>query len=280
MAGSVRPSPPGKAPGAASWRRGDVDGPWLGCRAMRRGRHRSCAADPAAPQDHSLVTARPPALDMDSQSPSQAGGLVGPRRTIQASVAILIASGTGCPHHSVIRPFNGKLRRVPTAAGGYRALGETEHVGTQGVLSALASLGRREYAIGVDLPLEAAKEGFTGWPGAGVAVSGPAPRDVGGHLLVDVFHGRCITSSVFAWVVGGSSPWSRWVAGISASAERKWLPMRADAREACACACGSALTERHPLGGRRARIRASSGRPGRHWRGCGAGREPTVGSCW
>jgi len=62
-------------------------------------------------------------------------------------------------------------------------------VGAQGVLSASASLGGREYAIGVDLPVEAAKERFTRWPGAGVAVSGSAPRDVGGHLLVDVFHG-------------------------------------------------------------------------------------------
>jgi hypothetical protein len=45
-------------------------------------------------------------------------------------------------------------------AGGYGARGEAEHVGTQGVLSAPASLGRREHAIGVNLALEAAEEGL------------------------------------------------------------------------------------------------------------------------
>jgi hypothetical protein len=67
------------------------------------------------------------------------------------------------------------IRLTDAAAGGDGALGEAEHVGAKGVLSTSASFGRREYAIGVDLALEAAKESFAGWPGAATAVSGPAP---------------------------------------------------------------------------------------------------------
>jgi hypothetical protein len=54
-------------------------------------------------------------------------------------------------------------------------------VGTQGVLGTSDSLGRRQYVIGVNLPFEAAKEGFASGPGASVAVSGFGPRDVHGQ---------------------------------------------------------------------------------------------------
>ena len=123
------------------------------------------------------------------------------------------------------------------------------------MLGTSAPFIRWKRAIGVDLAFEAIEEGLAGWPGAGAAVGGPAPGDFGSDLLVDVLHCQALTSlsSVESW----AAPFlSLWVAGVCASASRKRLPICADAREACACACATGFTERHFPDRRRARSHA------------------------
>jgi hypothetical protein len=67
-----------------------------------------------------------------------------------------------------------------------RTLGELEHVGALGVLGALAAFGGGELAVGVYLAFEAFEELVAAGLGAGAAVAGARPRDVGGDPLVDV----------------------------------------------------------------------------------------------
>jgi hypothetical protein len=57
----------------------------------------------------------------------------------------------------------------------YRPLGELEHVGTFRVLSTTVALVGREFAVGVDLSLEALEECFTCWTSAGASVFGATP---------------------------------------------------------------------------------------------------------
>src|SRR5579875_1906608 len=68
----------------------------------------------------------------------------------------------------------------------YSSFGQAEHVGALGVFGAAAAFLRREDAVGVDLALEAFQELLAGGSGAGGAVVGAAPGDLGGYALVDV----------------------------------------------------------------------------------------------
>ena len=72
---------------------------------------------------------------------------------------------------------------TPTLNGPLR---EAEHVGALGVFGAAAALVGREFAVGVDLTLEALEELLAGGTGAGSSVIGAAPRDFGRDSLVDV----------------------------------------------------------------------------------------------
>ena len=54
------------------------------------------------------------------------------------------------------------------------------------MLGAAAALVGWEVAIRVNLFLESLQEGLACWAGAGAAVDGAAPRDLGRYSLVDV----------------------------------------------------------------------------------------------
>jgi len=86
------------------------------------------------------------------------------------------------------------IRLVGMTASGSGALGELEHVGAQSVLSTSLPLDGWECPIGIDLSLKAAEEGLAGGPSLAATVSGSAPRDLGGDLLVDVLHLSGFTS--------------------------------------------------------------------------------------
>jgi hypothetical protein len=73
-------------------------------------------------------------------------------------------------------------------------LGQPKHVGAFGVFGA-AVVGWQG-AVGVYFSFEAAEEGFAGGAGAGAAVGGPAPGDLGRDLAVEVLssYGRHLPS--------------------------------------------------------------------------------------
>jgi hypothetical protein len=151
-------------------------------------------------------------------------------------------------------------RLFGVAASGHRALGESEHVGSQSMLGAPAALVGGKNGVRVDLSLEASKEGLAGRPGARATVGSAAPGDLGGNLLVDVFHCAVLTSADL-FECGRLLSSSLWVA-MAVQCTVQMSAMNADARKACRCTRSVTLTQRHrPVCRRsRARCRARSGR--------------------
>jgi hypothetical protein len=65
-------------------------------------------------------------------------------------------------------------------------LRQTEHIGALGVFRATTSFVGWKLAVRVYLAFETLQEGFAGWAGAGTAVTGTRPGDLGCYPFVDV----------------------------------------------------------------------------------------------
>lgn len=71
-------------------------------------------------------------------------------------------------------------------AGHHCSFSKAEHVGALGVFGAAAAFVGWQLVVRVNLSFEALEEGFAGWAGAGAAVAGASPGDLGCYPLVDV----------------------------------------------------------------------------------------------